>query len=118
MRIVIVALTSLALVTSSAIAQEKPKEPIKEVKAPPALAEIDAIRLEKLTLERMVIEERFEKLKAQAEAINASLPRLQADWKAKNDALEGALAEAAKRSNVDLKEGWQPNVPTRTWVKP
>src|SRR5882724_9370608 len=107
MRVFLAALLLLSI-TMPALAQDKPAA------KSPVLAEADATKLEKLTLERQLIEERFERLKAQVQVIQTQLPQLQADWKLKNDALELAVSEAAKRSGVDPKEGWRPDVPTKT----
>ena len=71
------------------------------------LAEVHALRIRVLMLERQVIEAQAGRVQAQA--------ALQYQEKAK--ALDAAVEAAAKESEVDLKEGWQPDVEAKVWRK-
>ena len=82
--------------------------------APPAfaqeakpLSEVQALRIKVLLLERQVIE-------AQVGLVQCRAP-IQYQEKAK--ALDAAVEAAAKESEVDLKDGWQPDVDARVWRK-
>jgi len=94
MRLILAVLLLLAL---PALAAEETKP----------LAEVHALRIRVLMLERQVI-------KAQAGRVQAEAT-LQYQEKAK--ALDAAVEAAAKESDVDLKEGWQPDVEKKVWRK-
>ena len=64
------------------------------------LTEVHALRIKVLVLERQVIE--------------AQAARL---YQEKAKALDAAVEAAAKESEVDLKEGWQPDVDAKVWRK-
>jgi len=71
------------------------------------LTEVHALRIRVLMLERQVIEAQAGRVQAQA--------ALQYQEKAK--ALDSAIEAAAKEADVDLKEGWQPDVEAKVWRK-
>ena len=71
------------------------------------LSEVHALRIRVLMLERQVIEAQAGRVQAQA--------ALQYQEKAK--ALDAAVEAAAKEADVDLKEGWQPDVDAKVWRK-
>ena len=64
------------------------------------LSELHALRIKVLILERQVIE-------AQAARV----------YQEKAKALDAAVEAAAKEAEVDLKEGWQPDVDKKVWRK-
>jgi len=71
------------------------------------LAEVHALRIRVLMLERQVIEAQAGRVQAQA--------ALQYQEKAK--VLDATIEAAAKEADVDLKEGWQPDVDKKVWRK-
>lgn len=100
---------ALLLLSGLAFAAEPP--------APPKIEAQDLDVLRALIAERRAMEERFARLQAEVRMIQAELPTLQRDHEAKGKELEQAIAEAAKRSKVELKDGWQPDVAGKTWRK-
>ena len=67
--------------------------------------------LERLVLQRQVIEERAGRLVAEAEL-------LKRDYAAKGQELDAVMATAAKAAGVDLRDGWRPDLQQKRWVKP
>lgn len=99
----------LALTAGQAVAADPP--------APPKLEAQDLDVLRALIAERRALEERFGRLQAEVRMIQAELPALQRDHEAKGKELEQAIAEAAKRSKIEIKDGWVPDVAGKTWRK-
>jgi len=71
------------------------------------LSEVHALRIRVLMLERQVIEAQAGRVQAQAAL----------QYQAKAKALDAAVEAAAKEADVDLKEGWQPDVDAKVWRK-
>ena len=72
--------------------------------------------IEKLALQRQVMEEKFRRLQADAQRIQAELPQLQQEYQAKTREFDMALEAAAKKSGVDPKV-YKPDVGSKTWRK-
>ena len=70
-----------------------------------------AMMLERLVLQRQVIEERAGRLVAEAEL-------LKRDYAVKGQELDAQMATAAKAAGVDLRDGWRPDLQQKRWVKP
>ena len=86
------AMCGIMLLAPPAFAQDT-----KETKP---LSELQALRIKVLVLERQVVEAQSARL-----------------YQEKALALNAAVEAAAKESEVDLKEGWQPDVDARVWRK-
>jgi len=79
----------------------------EEAKAPPKLEELEALTIERVVLERKVLEERSQKLQQEVRA-------LEAEYQARARELDGLVEAAAKRAGVDPKR-FRPDVGTKTW---
>jgi hypothetical protein len=66
------------------------------------LEELDALKIEKLQLERALLEEQFR--------------RLQGDYQQKGRDLDALIVAAAKKAGLDPKD-WRPNLTSKTWEK-
>ncbi|HAM55021.1 MAG TPA: hypothetical protein DCQ64_06300 [Candidatus Rokubacteria bacterium] len=86
----------------------------EEAKAPPKLEELEALTIERVVLERKVLEERSQKLQQEARAIQAEVRALEAEYQARARELDGLVEAAAKRAGVDPKR-FRPDVGTKTW---
>ena len=111
---------ALALVVALAgpVAAQAPA-PAPDGQAPP-LAELDALRIEKLVAERRALEERFGRLQAEAKAAQSEASIVQELWQAKARELEQTVEAAAlKVPGVTDAKAWlrtnRPDVGSKTW---
>lgn len=80
--------------------------PVPDGKAPP-LAELDALRIEKLVAERRALEERFGRLQAEAKAAQSEASIVQELWQAKARELDQVVEAAAlKVPGVTDAKAW------------
>lgn len=71
------------------------------------LAEVDALKIKVLMLERQLIQEQVSRVQAQA----------QVQFAEKAKALNAQIEQSAKNAKVDLADGWQPDVEKKQWKK-
>ena len=96
MRSVLAVLMILILATPTLAAEETK-----------TLDEVQALKIKVLILERELIQERLSRVQLQA----------QGQFQQKGKELDRAIEAAAKEADIDLKEGWQPDMESRTWKK-
>ena len=92
LRSLALALAAVVLLVGSVAAQAP--APAPDGQAPP-LAELDALRIEKLVAERRALEERFGRLQAEAKAAQSEASIVQELWQAKARELEQTVEAAA-----------------------
>jgi len=97
---------ALLFVTATMASAQAPVKPA----APPALEEMDALKIGKLMAERQAIQNAYDTSVARQEL-------LKREFADKTTALNVAVDEAAQRGKVVLKDGWKPDVEKRIWVK-
>lgn len=105
---VLVVVFALLLATAAWAQDAKPTEPPQE---PPALTEVEALRMEVLHHRRQAMEQRLIAIRLEGEALPAKIADLARQ-------LDAVIEEAAKRAGLSLKDGWRPNPDTRRWQKP
>ena len=95
----------LVLVAALALMGQAPA-PAPDGQAPP-LAELDALRIEKLVAERRALEERFGRLQAEAKAAQSEASIVQELWQAKARELDQTVEAAAlKVPGVTDAKAW------------
>ena len=104
LRSLALALAAVVLLVGSVAAQAP--APAPDGQAPP-LAELDALRIEKLVAERRALEERFGRLQAEAKAAQSEASIVQELWQAKARELEQTVEAAAlKVPGVTDAKAW------------
>ena len=108
----------LVLVAALALMGQAPA-PAPDGQAPP-LAELDALRIEKLVAERRALEERFGRLQAEAKAAQSEASIVQELWQAKARELEQTVEAAAlKVPGVTDAKAWlrrhKPDLGLKQW---
>ncbi len=93
----LLALLCVVLLASPVLAAEETKP----------LDEVYALKIKILVLERQVIEAQTGRLQCQAGV----------QYQEKAKALDAAIEAAGKAAEIDLKDGWQPDVEKRIWKK-
>ena len=99
----VVALALALALAAPAMAQD----PAKPATSPLTLSELDALRIDRLALERELVAERIRRMQAEAKELDRRGHEL-------NALVNAAVAEAAKRAGVDA-EKCKPDIGTRTW---
>jgi hypothetical protein len=93
----------------AALAWAQAPAPAKAAEAP-KLEEIDALRIGKLAAERAALMEAYQRV--QLEQVERQ--RL---FTEKSAALTTAIAGAAAKAGLDLKDGWRPDPDREVWIK-
>ena len=107
--ILILFFVALAVALAAAIvnAQEATKPPETNHTITPE----QAMTLERLVLQRQVLEERAGRLAAESDL-------LKAQFLGKAKELDAAMEQAATAAGVKLQDGWRPDLAGKRWVKP
>ena len=98
------AVLGILLLAAPALAAEETKP----------LEEMQALKIRVLILERQMIEQKSARIQAEG---NLLLLQNQGDYGKKAKELDAAIEAAAKEADVDLKDGWQPDVDAKVWKK-
>lgn len=111
------ALLCLLVLPALAVAEEKPAKPTATATAEPKRAdELTVLGLKVLEAERQARAEYFARLRTEARALQLELPQAQKHLADKEQELRAALAAAATKAGVDVKEH-EIDLATGVWRK-
>ena len=108
---VILLLLCAAIVGALFVALVNAQEATKPPETNHTITPEQAMTLERLVLQRQVLEERAGRLAAESDL-------LKAQFLGKARELDAAMEQAASAAGVMLQDGWRPDLAGKRWVKP